>query len=195
MKSSVGQRYQGRQPSRRTNDILNGDMGIEQDQVSDYEENDQDGEEDDIEDDEVEEDEEDEFFQQRMPEQHPAIRTTVQLMGNSPISHSFIWACRLIHTAELMDGDRPYLDLNPHYQRNVVWTRKAKQMLIDSMFGGFFVPPVRFEKIRSIWVTLTETGDFQCYPSCGRERRCEIQADLCRREAGKQPVCALWDRG
>jgi len=43
---------------------------------------------------------------------------------------------------ELMDGDRPYLDLNPHYQRNVVWTRKAKIMLIDSMFGGFFVPPV-----------------------------------------------------
>ena len=42
-----------------------------------------------------------------------------------------------------MSGERPYLDLNPHYQRNVVWTRKAKQMLIDSMFEGFFIPPVR----------------------------------------------------
>ena len=41
-----------------------------------------------------------------------------------------------------MSGERPYLDLNPHYQRNVVWTRKAKQMLIDSMFEGFFIPPV-----------------------------------------------------
>ena len=44
---------------------------------------------------------------------------------------------------DLMSGERPYLDLNPHYQRNVVWTRKAKQMLIDSMFEGFFIPPVR----------------------------------------------------
>ena len=42
-----------------------------------------------------------------------------------------------------MSGDKPYLDLNPHYQRNVVWTRKAKQMLIDSMFKGFLIPPVR----------------------------------------------------
>ena len=87
MKPSVGQRYQGRQSSRRTNDILSGEISIEQGQVSDYEGNDvQDGEDDDIEDDEGEEDEEDEFFQQRMPEQHPAIRTTVQLMGSSPIS-------------------------------------------------------------------------------------------------------------
>lgn len=46
-----------------------------------------------------------------------------------------------------MSGERPYLDLNPHYQRNVVWTRKAKQMLIDSMFEGFFVPPVTLDVV------------------------------------------------
>ena len=48
---------------------------------------------------------------------------------------------------DLMSGERPYLDLNPHYQRNVVWTRKAKQMLIDSMFEGFFIPPVRLTTV------------------------------------------------
>jgi len=46
--------------------------------ISDFEENDARDYEDDDEDDE---DEEDGFLQQRMPEQHPAIRTTIQLMG------------------------------------------------------------------------------------------------------------------
>jgi len=108
--------------------------------ISDFEENDaQDEEDDDMDEDE---DEEDAFLQQRMPEQHPAIRTTIQLMGMHRWWEIFIFSVFAHIHLELMDGDRPYLDLNPHYQRNVVWTRKAKIMLIDSMFGGFFVPPV-----------------------------------------------------
>lgn len=36
----------------------------------------------------------------------------------------------------------PYLDLAPHYQRGVVWTRKAMRLLIDSMWKGYYIPPV-----------------------------------------------------
>lgn len=43
--------------------------------------------------------------------------------------------------AELMNG--PYLDLAPHYQRGVVWPRKAMRLLIDSMWKGYYIPPVR----------------------------------------------------
>ena len=86
----------------------------------------------------------DEFSRsQRMPPQNPATRTCFQLMGKMPFP-SFTLPARtsLILGTELMNGDPPYLDLNPHYQRNVVWTRKAKQLLIDSMFEGFYIPPV-----------------------------------------------------
>lgn len=83
---------------------------------------------------------------QRMPPQHPATRTCFQLMGNCSLSltihHSWL-TCPCIELLIEKPGEKPYLDLNPHYQRNVVWTRKAKQMLIDSMFEGFFIPPVR----------------------------------------------------
>jgi uncharacterized protein with ParB-like and HNH nuclease domain len=36
----------------------------------------------------------------------------------------------------------PYLDLAPHYQRDVVWSRKAMSLLIDSMLKGYYIPPV-----------------------------------------------------
>lgn len=36
----------------------------------------------------------------------------------------------------------PYLDLAPHYQRDVVWSRKAMRLLIDSMRNGYYIPPV-----------------------------------------------------
>lgn len=42
---------------------------------------------------------------------------------------------------ELMNG--PYLDLAPHYQRGVVWNQKAMRLLIDSMWKGYYIPPVR----------------------------------------------------
>lgn len=36
----------------------------------------------------------------------------------------------------------PYLDLSPHYQRDVVWTRGAMRLLIDSIWTGYYIPPV-----------------------------------------------------
>lgn len=60
---------------KRANGVHEDEMLVDS---SDYEENTP----QDDEDDEMEEDDEDDMFlQQRMPEQHPAIRTTVQLMG------------------------------------------------------------------------------------------------------------------
>ncbi|MCJ1260431.1 hypothetical protein MMC22_000292 [Lobaria immixta] len=49
---------------------------------------------------------------------------------------------KLSQLIELMNG--PYLDLAPHYQRGVVWTRKAMGLLIDSMWKGYYIPPVIF---------------------------------------------------
>ena len=43
---------------------------------------------------------------------------------------------------ELMNSE--YLDLDPHYQRGIVWARPAMSHLIDSMFKGYYVPPVIF---------------------------------------------------
>lgn len=36
----------------------------------------------------------------------------------------------------------PYLDLAPHYQRDVVWTSRAMAHLIDSLWKGYYIPPV-----------------------------------------------------
>ena len=78
-RSTLGSRRQGRHSSGKTNGLLDDDMVVDQDHISDYEENgaQDDGDQDMSDDD----DDEDPFAQQRMPEQHPAIRTTVQLMG------------------------------------------------------------------------------------------------------------------
>ena len=81
MRTSLGQRRQGKQSARKSNGEVTSDedMDFVQGPTYDNEEDDaQDDGDDDIDEDE---DEEDEFFQQRMPEQHPAIRTTIQLMG------------------------------------------------------------------------------------------------------------------
>ena len=79
MRTSFGQR--GRGTGGRANVNRNSEEGMDSvpQPISDFEENDaQDDEDDDMDEDE---DEEDAFLQQRMPEQHPAIRTTIQLMG------------------------------------------------------------------------------------------------------------------
>lgn len=47
---------------------------------------------------------------------------------------------KLINTLDLMNG--PYLDLAPHYQRDVVWTSRAMAHLIDSLWKGYYIPPV-----------------------------------------------------
>lgn len=139
MRSSFGQSQPSRRSARQANGLVDDDVDYVQGPRYD------DGDENDDDDEEMAEDygsDEDDFCKQRMPEQHPAIRTTVQLYGISPSNFYDETPSATDSLAELMDGDRPFLDLNPHYQRNVVWPRKAKKMLIDSMFEGFFVPPV-----------------------------------------------------
>lgn len=79
MRTSFGQR--GRRSNGRPNGSRISQEGMDSasQPISDSEENDaQNDEDDDMDEDE---DEEDPFLQQRMPEQHPAIRTTIQLMG------------------------------------------------------------------------------------------------------------------
>lgn len=36
------------------------------------------------------------------------------------------------------------IDLNPEYQRDIVWNHRKQSMLIDSMYRGFYIPPVVF---------------------------------------------------
>lgn len=43
---------------------------------------------------------------------------------------------------ELMNGG--YLDLEPHYQRGVIWNKDAMSRFIESMIRGYYVPPVVF---------------------------------------------------
>lgn len=61
----------------------------------------------------------------------------------------------------------PYLDLAPHYQRNVVWTRKAMCLLIDSMWRGYYIPPVGILTIGREAVPDQISGHFQSR-DCGR---------------------------
>lgn len=142
MRTSLGPKHRGRQSVARQNGNTEPFRGSpEEEEIDDFDEDE-------------DEENEDGFHNQRMPEQHPAVRTTVQLM-------------------ELMDGDRPYLDLNPHYQRDVVWTRNAKQMLIDSMFHGFFIPPVIF----NVQKVVDETGASRYKRTCvdGKQRLTSIR--------------------
>ncbi|KZT62016.1 hypothetical protein CALCODRAFT_479498 [Calocera cornea HHB12733] len=43
-----------------------------------------------------------------------------------------------------------YLDLEPEYQREVVWPEKKQMMLIDSMLNNFYIPAVIFS-VRREW--------------------------------------------
>lgn len=44
------------------------------------------------------------------------------------------WSPEAIHGAEI--------DLNPAYQRDVVWTEDKQSALIDSLFRNFYIPPI-----------------------------------------------------
>ncbi|KZO98810.1 hypothetical protein CALVIDRAFT_553632 [Calocera viscosa TUFC12733] len=43
-----------------------------------------------------------------------------------------------------------FIDLDPEYQRDVVWPEKKQQMLIDSMLNNFYIPAVIFS-VRRVW--------------------------------------------
>ena len=48
----------------------------------------------------------------------------------------------LSHLKLLLQSE--YMDLNPHYQRNVVWRRRNMIKLIDSLWKRYYIPPVIF---------------------------------------------------
>ncbi|KAL7273731.1 hypothetical protein RUND412_003391 [Rhizina undulata] len=48
----------------------------------------------------------------------------------------------------------PWLELNPDYQRDVVWTQDRMTKLINSLMASYYVPPIIFNVLK----TKTETG-------------------------------------
>ncbi|KAJ7180176.1 hypothetical protein C8R43DRAFT_1117504 [Mycena crocata] len=61
------------------------------------------------------------------------------------------------------------IDLNPPYQRDIVWTAAKQAMLIDSLFRGFYIPPVVFA------VTKDEDGVPTRVCVDGKQRLTSIQ--------------------
>lgn len=48
---------------------------------------------------------------------------------------------------QLMDLlETPYLDLNPEYQRDVVWNKTRMTGLINSLFEDYYIPPIIFNR-------------------------------------------------
>lgn len=74
-----------------------------------------------------------------MPPYEHAKRQLSQLFGGYHLGN-ITQEPMLKKNAELMNGQ--YLDLEPHYQRGVVWSRRAMRLLIDSMWKGYYIPPV-----------------------------------------------------
>ena len=50
---------------------------------------------------------------------------------------------RSLHLVKLLLQSN-FMDLNPHYQRNVVWRRRNMIKLIDSLWKRYYIPPVIF---------------------------------------------------
>ncbi|PUU74802.1 hypothetical protein B9Z19DRAFT_1132544 [Tuber borchii] len=72
--------------------------------------------------------------------------------------------CRLIGTE--------YLDINPSYQRDVVWTFERMSKLIQSILANFYVPPIIFNVIKFI-----ENGERRYKRVCidGKQRLTSIR--------------------
>ena len=81
MGTSTGPKQRGRQSTTNQKEAEQAYDTLGDDEINNFDDDDGDDDED--------EENEDGFHDQRMPEQHPAVRTTVQLMG---ISHSSIVA-------------------------------------------------------------------------------------------------------
>ncbi|KAG0706125.1 hypothetical protein DFH29DRAFT_980605 [Suillus ampliporus] len=65
-----------------------------------------------------------------------------------------------------------YIDLNPVYQRDVVWPESKQIGLIDSIFRNFYIPPVIFA------VTKDEDGEVVRICVDGKQRLTSIQKFL-----------------
>lgn len=68
----------------------------------------------------------------------------------------------------------PYMELDPEYQRDVVWTTSRMSGLIDSMIQNFYVPPVIFNKLQ----VFEDDGTLQWKRICvdGKQRLSSIKA-------------------
>lgn len=118
---------------------------------------DDDDDDDDEEEGEYEDDEEEDegVFKSRlkMPPYEHAKRKLSQLTGMS-LAFSDVIFLAGSYQLDLMNG--PYLDLAPHYQRDVVWTSRAMTHLIDSLWKGYYIPPVN--SLRSVLLSSSANG-------------------------------------
>ena len=55
----------------------------------------------------------------------------------------------IFNWTELVKDDR-YMNINPEYQREVVWTEQRMVHLIDSLFNNYYVPPLIFKVISGV---------------------------------------------
>ncbi|TFK52057.1 hypothetical protein OE88DRAFT_1658834 [Heliocybe sulcata] len=113
------------------------------------------------------------------------------------------------------------IDLNPPYQRDVVWPENKQMRLIDSIFRDFYVPPIVFmvtrdeedENVRTCVdgkQRLTSIQKFidgqiphrdsltgKCFwytcPQSLRAQRLEVPNDLKRLFESKQMTCVIYD--
>lgn len=71
----------------------------------------------------------------------------------------------------LNDG---WIDLNPEYQRDVVWLPKSMSGLIDSLIEDYYIPPIIF----NLKVTQDEDGTAKHRRICvdGKQRLSSVQA-------------------
>jgi len=86
----------------------------------------------------------------------------------------------------LLNG--PYLDINPDYQRDVVWSENQMSGLINSLLENYYVPPILFNKTQ---ITLAD-GTTRLKRVCvdGKQRLSSIEAFVrgqipCRDRKGK----------
>jgi len=53
------------------------------------------------------------------------------------------------NVTELVKDER-YMNINPDYQRDVVWTEQRMVHLVDSLFNNYYVPPLIFKVISGV---------------------------------------------
>ena len=66
------------------------------------------------------------------------------------------------------------MDINPEYQREVVWTEQRMVHLIDSLFNNYYVPPLIFKVISGV---KEGTNERRKWRTCidGKQRLTTIQ--------------------
>ncbi|KAL5387588.1 hypothetical protein DPSP01_003383 [Paraphaeosphaeria sporulosa] len=70
---------------------------------------------------------------------------------------------------EAMNDNR--IDINPEYQREVVWTADRMSQLIDSLMENYYIPPIIFNR-----QTDNETGETTLVCVDGKQRLSSVQA-------------------